>query len=273
MAEPWIRVHAGLIDKPVIDRAVQALGVSEHEAVGLLVTFWGAVSANVIGGYVADRTDRQLENWARWKGKRGRFAAFIRESHVDPDGRVNEWDDYAGALEARRAKERERLRNKRIPLRNGTQDVAQQPERNDDEVRTVLQPARANETERDGKDLQSVSPREEATLEEISDYLTTSEQRHALEHIVRGANSATACLSSLRSMLTGNDTATPQPTAEQFGRAVIDFHANGERWNASHFRGYLKRAGAPPKAANGKREPSGPGERGYRNALAALEGL
>ena len=119
MAEPWIRVHASLIDKPVIARAVAALGVNEHAAVGLLVTFWGSVSRHVVGGMAGPATDAQLELWARWRGKRGKFAAFIREQHIDAEGRVNEWDDYAGALEQRRAKERERLRNKR-------DDVAQQ---------------------------------------------------------------------------------------------------------------------------------------------------
>jgi hypothetical protein len=113
MAEPWIRVHAILIDKPVIARAVDALIVSEHTAVGLLVTFWGAVARNVVGGSLVGVTDSQIENWARWRGKRGRFAAFIREHHLDADGRVREWEEYAGALEARRATERTRLRNKR----------------------------------------------------------------------------------------------------------------------------------------------------------------
>ncbi len=123
MAEPWIRVHAILIDKPVVSRAVAALGVSEHAAVGLLVTFWGAVARNVVAGSLAGVSDAHLENWARWRGKRGRFAAFVREYHLDGDGRVNEWDDYAGALEQRRAKERDRLRNKRT-------DVAQQDANN-----------------------------------------------------------------------------------------------------------------------------------------------
>lgn len=132
MADPWIRVHAALIDKPVIARAVTALGVNEHAAVGLLVTFWGAVSRNVVGGMAGPATDAQLELWARWRGKRGRFAAFIRSQHIDIEGRVNEWDDYAGALEQRRAKERDRLRNKRTDVAQQNASVATRaPERND----------------------------------------------------------------------------------------------------------------------------------------------
>jgi hypothetical protein len=152
MTEPWIRVHANLVDKPIIDRAVDALDVSEHEAIGLMVTFWGSVSQNVIGGHLSDVSDRQIERWARWHGRRGRFANFIRTAHLDDDGRVNEWDEYAGALESRRAKERERLRNKRHPVaqhvRNNRGDVAQRTHQTVNGVAPLLQPARAvrNET-------------------------------------------------------------------------------------------------------------------------------
>ena len=126
MSEPWIRVHANLHGKPIVWRAVDALHVSQHEAIGLLVQFWGGVSQHASNGHVADLPDAQLEAWAGWRGKRGRFAAFIRSTHLDADGRVNEWDEYAGALEHRRSKERDRLRNKRTVLRNSTHDVAQQ---------------------------------------------------------------------------------------------------------------------------------------------------
>lgn len=136
MAEPWIRVHANLAGKPIVWRAVEALHVSSHEAIGLLVQFWGAVSQHAKNGEVSPLPDAQIETWAGWRGKRGRFAAFIRAAHLDTDGRVNEWDDYAGALENRRAKERDRLRNKRHgvaqPNADSTQDVATRaPERNE----------------------------------------------------------------------------------------------------------------------------------------------
>jgi hypothetical protein len=163
MAEFWIRVHASLIDKPVVDRAVHALDVSEHEAIGLLVTFWGAVSSNVIGGRVGDRTDRQLEAWARWKGERGLFSKFIREQHLDRYGRVNEWEEYAGKLEQRRANERERKAQQRARTSSGShadspQDIrttsdGQTADRARD-VRNSVQPTRAvrNETLRNERE-------------------------------------------------------------------------------------------------------------------------
>ncbi len=113
MAEPWIRVHANIAGKPVVWRAVEALGVSSLEAVGLLVTFWGAVSQHASNGQVASLPDSQLEAWAGWTRKRGKFAAFIRAHHLDSDGRVNEWDEYAGALEEQRRQSRDRKRKSR----------------------------------------------------------------------------------------------------------------------------------------------------------------
>jgi hypothetical protein len=110
MGEPWIRVHANLAERPVIDRAVDALGVSYHEAMGLLVEFWGNVSQHAVGGLIADVSDRQVERWANWRGEPGCFAGFIRERHTDEHGRINEWDEYAGLLEHRRAVDRERKR-------------------------------------------------------------------------------------------------------------------------------------------------------------------
>lgn len=113
MSEPWIRVHANLAAKPVVWRAAEALGVSQNEAVGLLVRLWGAVSLYGENGQLAGLPDAQIESWAGWRGKKGRFATFIRSHHLDADGRVNEWDEYAGALETRRRKDRDRKRTSR----------------------------------------------------------------------------------------------------------------------------------------------------------------
>ena len=107
MAEPWIRVHADLGSKPVTQRAADALGVKRAAAAGHLVFFWGNVSRHATNGVIAHYPDALLELWACWEGTRGRFAKFIRDNHLDDDGRVREWDEYAGALEQRKQKNRE----------------------------------------------------------------------------------------------------------------------------------------------------------------------
>jgi hypothetical protein len=135
---PWIRVHGALYDRPVVTRLVEALRVDEHRAVGLLVTFWSGVAAHALNGFVRDYPDAQLEKWARWRGKRGAFAKWVREQHMDADGRVPEWNDYAGKLEVIRDRDRTRKAERQ---RNSSGNPAE-GERNST-------PTRANETKRD----------------------------------------------------------------------------------------------------------------------------
>ena len=124
MAEPWIRVHARLIDKPIVARLCAACKVKPLVAVGLLATFWGSVSANASNGDVSQVADELLERWASWAGTKGLFAGWIRAQHTDAAGRIREWDAYQGALETRRERERERLQRWRNAQRppNGTHD-------------------------------------------------------------------------------------------------------------------------------------------------------
>jgi hypothetical protein len=114
------------------------------KAVGHLVILWGNVSVHADNGFVRDYPDAQLEKWAEWTGTRGEFAAWLREHHLDEDGRIRDWDEYAGALEARRARERARVASMRADPQRRTHGVAQHAHG----VRAMLQPARANETRR-----------------------------------------------------------------------------------------------------------------------------
>lgn len=118
MADPWIRVHAQLVHKPVVARLSVALRVDPFKAMGHLITFWSNVAAHAKNGQAGDVPDMLLEQWAGWTGKRGLFAKWLRDTHLDADGRVNEWDEYAGALEIRREKERVRLAEKRATVRS-----------------------------------------------------------------------------------------------------------------------------------------------------------
>lgn len=150
MAEPWIRVHANIADRRVVFRAVDELKITRNEAIGLLVQFWGKASQNVPGGHLQRVSDTEIETWAGWRGKRGKFAAFIRERHTDDDGRVREWDEYHGKLEDRREKDRIRKQRSRGKSDDGHADSPQDnPEDVTRNVRVTSVPTRANETKRD----------------------------------------------------------------------------------------------------------------------------
>ena len=257
MAEPWIRVHANIAEKRVIIRASDQLRVSTNEAIGLLVRFWGAMSRLGQDGQVSGLTDREIEQWAGWRGRRGAFASFIREQHTDAEGRVNEWDEYQGALEHRRATDRDRQQRRRERLRESRRGHAGGHAERPRDGRDSSAPARAvrNETKRDTTQSISQSAREAvdavAVFDELAAVLETPAARDRLRTIADSASSPGACLTALRAMATGNDPAVPKPTPTQLGVALIDFAGNGERWNAAHFRGYVRRAiaGAAPEPA------------------------
>lgn len=121
--DPWIRVHAQLAERPVVTRMAEALRIDPFKAIGHLVTFWGAVSAHATRGCVTDVPDALLERWAGWTGKRGAFAAWVRDQHVDEDGRISEWDTYQGKLETKRELERDRQRKSRERHADNTSDI------------------------------------------------------------------------------------------------------------------------------------------------------
>lgn len=156
MRIPWIRVHGQLIRKSVTIRLAEATHINPHEAVGVLVTFWSNVAANVVNGQVANRTDRELEAWADWQRKRGTFAKWVREQHLDADGRVREWDEYGGKLEAIR--ERDRLRK--------STGIPQEVHRNGNGNPGNSLATRAEGKEREGKEPteKSKEPRKRAAL-------------------------------------------------------------------------------------------------------------
>jgi len=170
----WIRVHAQLVARPVVARCAEALRIDPYKAVGHLVTFWGAVAEHARGGHVGDVPDALLERWAGWTGKRGAFARWLRADHVDPQGRVNQWDEYQGKLEHRRELERQRIANKREMLRNTSPTVAQ-----------PLQDVATRARERDGTERnEELTTLPAATREDVGQSLT------AAQRLVIAANQA-----------------------------------------------------------------------------------
>jgi hypothetical protein len=279
VSEPWIRVHANLHAKPVIARAVAALAIGENEAVGLMVRFWGAVSQHVVNGQVADTTDRQLEQWAGWTRKKGRFAAFVRSQHFDTDGRVNEWDEYAGALETRREKDRARKEQERLRKSRGRH--ADSPQ----DVTGVSIPARVNETIRNETTTTAPSPArsvwQPAREVKIAERLTSVAGRDAFAAIlhVTQSESGKAGVCAQVEMCLAGEMGEPRATAEQMDRAIRDYAtnglSNGGRFNANHFRQCVRTATEPPQNGNGARggRRGGVGQRSHDNAMEALKDL
>lgn len=112
--DPAIFVHANIADLKVTARCMTSCRVSVLVAVGLLTLLWGQAAQHATDGNLAAESDDQIELWARWHGKKGLFAKFIREHHLDPDGRPREWEEWAGKLAVQRRKERDKKRHQRV---------------------------------------------------------------------------------------------------------------------------------------------------------------
>lgn len=297
MAEPWIRVHANLAARPVIRRAVVALGVEKHKAMGLLVQFWGAVSQHTVNGDIRDVPDSDIEEWAGWKGKRGKFAVFVRSQHADAGGRVNEWDEYAGSLELRRAKDRlrqeerrRRIQEERERLSRGLSHGASRGGHADaprDVAWTVAGsvtqesvPARAgapvtrrDDTKRDERDTAHQSSSQPIRENALAERLPTVAGRNALAAVLKSAGETSGIAEELEMLLGGHRGQHVQPTLEQLDVALSDYVTNGMsdgRWNAAHFRGCIKRAMRPDDELrpNGGQRPTK-----TQQALSAIEKL
>ena len=284
MSEPWIRVHADLAGKHVVFRVVQALGVSQNEAIGLLVRFWGAMSRLGNDGHVDQLGDPQIESWAGWRGKRGRFAAFVRAQHADADGRVNEWDEYQGALETRRENDRQRQRKHRA---SGTRldvthdgchtDVTRDSER---DVRVTSAPARANETKRDEtrrETTQSVLPPHDApsAMEparradvetDVAERIPSVAGRLALTTLLQACESKAQWVAEMQAMMDGMP-GHYYATAAELDESLCEFAAQGfavgKPPSLAYFKGHVRRVigrrqrPVRTRVDRGRNEPAG----------------
>lgn len=89
----------------------------------------------------------------------------------------------------------------------------------------------------------SISPAVAVGESLLANKLACDADRIALAAIIARSSNRAACLASLDAMLTGNDPAVVCPSVALFGQALRDYAGNVDRWNAAHFRGYLKRVG------------------------------
>lgn len=119
----WIRLDAGTPRDPKITELARSLNVRRAEAFGLAASVWCVMAEHAVDGSLADIADEDLEAWAYWQGKRGKFATAFRATFVDPDGTVGGWSERQGALLERMERDRKRHRkpqgNSPEPPRNG----------------------------------------------------------------------------------------------------------------------------------------------------------
>jgi hypothetical protein len=108
----WFRVDSDSSTDLKIEQLGDMLGVQPSHAFGLLAGVWCGVARHAEHGDLTGIGDGAIEAWARWHGKRGKFAASFRTLFVDPDGVLHGWRERQGSLIERMAKDRKRQRDK-----------------------------------------------------------------------------------------------------------------------------------------------------------------
>lgn len=110
----WFRVEASLRDHTVLGVIAEALKVRPAEAAGLYILTLAGFAEHEPTGRPELVTDTDLEGWARWFGRRGRFAQLFRERFIerredqrDPPGQIKGWWRQEALL-----REQERSRNR-----------------------------------------------------------------------------------------------------------------------------------------------------------------
>jgi len=118
----WLRWDTVAPTSDVVGHLADGLGVELAHAFGLYVACCLGFGEHAPAGRPGDVTDATLEQWALWRGKRGRFAAAFRGRCIGPDGVIRGWDRQARLLERqeRNAKHRKPSTNRHetvTPLR------------------------------------------------------------------------------------------------------------------------------------------------------------
>lgn len=108
----WIRVASAIADDQKIWTLAELAGCDAFKAIGHLVTLWGVMTEQAKTGHLADVSDASLERWAKWTGRKGRFAAAVRATLCDDAGCVTAWEKYQGAAIREHEADRQRKRAK-----------------------------------------------------------------------------------------------------------------------------------------------------------------
>lgn len=120
----WIKVSVSIGRDGSIHELAEASGVAVPVAVGHFVLVLAAMAEGVLDGDLSGVRDSILEDWARWRGRNGRFAAALRAHLCTPEGVVRSWAKYNGTklkdLEADRERKRAEREQRRLDRINAS---------------------------------------------------------------------------------------------------------------------------------------------------------
>lgn len=86
----WIRLECDFPDHELIGALAEGLRVDPDRAAMCLIRVWCRFGEFRVDGLAKAITDTTLEDWARWRGRRGTFAKVFREVCCD-EGKIKGW--------------------------------------------------------------------------------------------------------------------------------------------------------------------------------------
>lgn len=110
----WIRVAVSVGRDASVGDVARACGVSRVTTTGHWVLVLAAMAEGCMDGDLSRVSDDNLEEWADWRGKRGRFAHAVRRYLCDEHGVMRSWAKYNGAKLREMESDRERKKAARL---------------------------------------------------------------------------------------------------------------------------------------------------------------
>lgn len=109
----WICIAVGIMRDPSVIALAEAVGVSVPTTTGHLVGVLTAMPEGAITGDLSAVSDATLEQWAMWRGPKGKFARAFRAQLCTEQGVVRSWEKYNGSAWRKLKADRERKKVER----------------------------------------------------------------------------------------------------------------------------------------------------------------
>lgn len=110
----WIRVSVSVGRDASVGDLARACGVSRVTTTGHWVLVLTAMAEGCVDGDLSRVSDDNLEEWADWRGKRGRFAQSVRRYLCNEQGVMRSWGKYNGSKLREMEADRERKKAARL---------------------------------------------------------------------------------------------------------------------------------------------------------------
>lgn len=87
----WLRLDTDFPRHALIGTLAEKLRIDKDRAAMALLRVWCHFAELEPHGLALDVSDSTLEDWAAWRGPKGRFALVFREYCVEPSGKLRGW--------------------------------------------------------------------------------------------------------------------------------------------------------------------------------------